>query len=414
MLEFSYGFTMKICFVTESFYPEINGCAVHVRLLAEKVHNAGHDVLIVTRRPSITYPRSEIVSGCPVLRIGPDNRYGMIGRYLGMLTIMVPLFIHRRQYDIALMAAPRILGAPVIVLMKLLGKKCVVKPDSCGEMDGSYALNQLAPKSLIRVLATTYFWIRNLVLKRADAYIAISEVISNEICNMGIDNRLIVKIPNGVDINKFAPLENAEKRLLRVKQGLPEEAIIFAYCGRLTREKGLRSLLRVWKKVTDRFDNTHLLLVGSGKGLSLDCESELKKFVMENGLDKHVTFTGPVEDVASYVGCADIFVLPSITEALGIALIEAQLCGIPAIATKVGGIPDVVTHDVNGLLVSPDNDDDLLNASIELISNNEKRIGLGLAARKLAVERFSISRVTQSYISLLDAVEQSTLTSQEI
>ena len=405
---------MKICFVTESFYPEINGGSVHSRLLAEKFRDAGHDVLIVTRRPGDSYLRSEIISGCQVLRAGLDNRYGMIGRYLGMVTILPPLIIHRRQYDIVLIAAPRILGAPVVALMKLLGKKCVVKPDSCGEMDGSYALNQVAPRSLIHVLATTYFWIRNMVLKRADAYIAISEVVSDEICNMGIDNRRVIKIPNGVDVDKFSPLENTDKRLLRVKQGLPEEAIIFAYCGRLTREKGLRSLIRVWKKVTDRFENTHLLLVGSGKGLSLDCEGELKEFIMENGLEKHVTFTGPVEDVASYVSCADIFVLPSITEALGIALIESQLCGIPAIATKVGGIPDVVTHDVNGLLVSPDNDDDLLNASLELISNKAKRIRLGLAARKLGVERFSISRVTQSYLSLLDAVEQSTEISQEI
>lgn len=405
---------MKICFVTESFYPEIDGGAVHSRLLAEKFHDAGHEVLIVTRRPKPSYPRDEVVSGCPVLRVGLDDRYGMIGRYLGMLTILIPLIKHRHQFDVVLIAAPRILGAPVVILMKLLGKKCVIKPDSCGEMDGSYALQQLAPGSLTGVLAKSYFWARNMILKRADAYVAISSVVSNEICNMGIDSRRVAKIPNGVDINKFAPLEEAEKHSLRVKQGLPEGAIIFAYCGRLTHEKGLSSLLRVWKKVTSKFENVHLLLIGSGDGMSLNCEGQLKDFVRENRLEKHVTFTGPVEDVASYLGCADIFILPSLTEALGIALIEAQLSGIPAIATQVGGIPDVVIHDVNGLLVAPDNDDDLLKAAIELIGDSVKRAGLGLAARKLAVERFSISRVTQSYLSLFDAVEKSTVTSQEI
>ena len=78
-----------------------------------------------------------------------------------------------------------------------------------------------------------------MILKRADAYIAISAVVSNEICNMGIDSRRVAKIPNGVDIYKFAPLDDAEKHSLRVKQGLPEGAITFAYCGRLTHEKGL-------------------------------------------------------------------------------------------------------------------------------------------------------------------------------
>jgi glycosyltransferase involved in cell wall biosynthesis len=395
---------MKICFVTESFYPEIDGGAVHSRLLAEKFHDAGHDVLIVTRRPRPSYPRNEVVSGCPVIRAGLDDRYGMVGRYLGMLSVLPPLIAHRRQYNIALISAPRILGAPVVVLMKLLGKKCIIKPDSCGEMDGTYALNQIAPGSLVFALAIVYFRLRNFFLKRADAYIAISSIVSDEICNMGIESRLIKIIPNGVDINKFMPHENNEKRSLRVKHGLQEKAIIFAYCGRLTREKGLISLLRVWKTVTDNFDNTHLLLIGSGENMSLDCEDQLRDFVKENGLDKFVTFTGPVEDVSSYLGCADIFVLPSLTEALGIALIEAQLCGIPAIATRVGGIPDIITHNVNGLLVAPDNDNELSNAAVELISNSAKRVKLGLAARKSGVERFSITRVTESYLSLLNAV----------
>ena len=405
---------MKICFVTESFYPEIDGGAVHSRLLAEKFHDAGYEVLIITRRPKLSYPRNEKVSGCPVLRVGLDDRYGMMGRYLGMLTILPPLISHRKQYDVVLIAAPRILGAPVVVLMKLLGKKCVIKPDSCGEMDGSYALQQLAPGSLKSVLAKTYFWIRNMILKRADAYVAISSVVSKEIRNMGIDSRRVVKIPNGVDINKFTPLEQIEKHSLRVKRNLPEEAITFAYCGRLTHEKGLSSLLRVWKEVASRFENVHLLLIGSGDGMSLSCETQLKDFVSENGLEKQVTFTGPVEDVAAYLSCADIFVLPSLTEALGIALIEAQLCGIPAIATRVGGIPDVVTHEVNGLLIAPENDAELLDAAMELVNDSVKRIEQGVAARKLAVERFSISRVTQSYLSLLNAVEQSTVISQEI
>lgn len=405
---------MKICFVTESFYPEIDGGAVHSRLLAEQFHDAGHDVLIVTRRPKLSYPRNDVVSGCPVLRVGLDDRYGMMGRYLGIVTILPPLIMRRRQYDVVLIAAPRILGAPVVVLMKLMGKKCVIKPDSCGEMDGSYALQLLAPESVKAVLAKIYFWIRNFILKRADAYVAISSVVSNEICNMGIDSRRVVKIPNGVDINKFTPLDDAEKYSLRKKRGLPEGAITLAYCGRLTHEKGLSSLLRVWKKVTGKFENVHLLLIGSGDGMSLSCEGELKDFVRDNRLEKYVTFTGPVEDVASYLGCADIFVLPSLTEALGIALIEAQLTGIPAIATQVGGIPDVVTHEVNGLLIASENDDELLDATMDLMGDSAKRTEQGIAARKLAVERFSISRVTQSYLSLLDAVVQSTVIGQKV
>ena len=65
-----------------------------------RFHHAGHDVLIYTRRAKASYPRDEVVSGCPVIRVGLDDRYGMIGRYLGMLTILPPLIIQRHQYDV--------------------------------------------------------------------------------------------------------------------------------------------------------------------------------------------------------------------------------------------------------------------------------------------------------------------------
>jgi len=393
---------MKICYVTESFYPEINGCAVQARLLSEKFADLGHNILIVTRRPSASFARNEIVSKCPVIRVGPGNHYGMLGRYLGMFTILMPLFIHRRKYEIVLISAPRILGATVVLFMKLLGKKCVVKPDSLGEMDGSYALKQLRQKSFLYFIANSYFRVRNLGLKRADAYIAISTPNYDEICGIGIDSKLVFRIPNCVDEDRFIPLNMSQRRTLRARQGLSEDAVIFAYTGRLTREKGLVSLLHAWKKITEKFENVHLLLIGTGKGLTLDCEGELIEFIQTNAMGKYVTFTGAVEDVTSYLCCADVFVLPSITEALSIALLEAQLCGIPAIATQVGGTPDVIIHDKNGLLVRPNNDDDLFNAAVELISNNEKRVRLGVSARKLGVEKFSANGVTKSYISLFE------------
>lgn len=395
---------MNICFVTESFYPEIDGGAVHSRLLAEHLQKAGNNVLIVTRRPRIAYPRREIISGCLVFRVGLDDRFGVVGRYLGILTILLPLITNRRKYDIVMIAAPRIIGAPVIMLMKLMGKKCVVKPDSCGEMDGSYALRQLESGTFTNFAATTYFRIRNSILKRAHAYIAISSVIHGEMRDMGIGSELIVDIPNGVDIDKYKPLNDHRKRSLRIDQQLPEKAVIFAYCGRLTSEKGLTSLLRVWKRLTEEYESLHLLLIGSGEGMSLDCEGELRSYVQENGLDRSVTFTGPLEDVRSYLNCADIFVLLSKTEALGIALIEAQLCGIPAIATRVGGIPDVITHNVNGVLVTPENDDELFVAASELVENYEKRIEMGLSAREMSAAQFSISLVKERYISLLKSV----------
>ena len=133
---------MKICFVAESYYPELDGGAVHARLFAEQLGASGNNVRVITRRNRKSYPRREVLGGIQVTRIGLTDRFGIVARYLCMLNIILPLVRSRHDCDIFLVAAPRILGLPVVLLAGLLGKRCVLKPDSCGEMDGSYVLGQ--------------------------------------------------------------------------------------------------------------------------------------------------------------------------------------------------------------------------------------------------------------------------------
>jgi len=398
---------LNICFITESFYPELDGGAVHSRQLAERLQASSVNIEIVTRHNQKSYPRREVLAGIPVQRVGLTDRYGILGRYLCMLSVSVCLMRNRRNYDVVMVAAPRILGAPAVLMAKVLGKKCVLKPDSCGEMDGSYALSGVASRSPVYWLAKAYFSMRNTLLKRADGYIAISDDVFREICDIGVTSRKIVKIPNGVDVERFVPVEQVEKLQIRASLGLSDTAIIFVFCGRLTREKGLHSLLRVWKKLTTEFGGLYLLLVGSGEGMSLSCEEEIRQYVKENGIDENVTFTGAVDDVRDYLHSADLFILPSLTEALGIALIEAQACGLPAIGSRVGGIPEVIDDGVSGLLVEPDQDDALLEAAERMIKNENMRVRFGAAARKRMLSQFSMSHVAEKYIGALGSMNQS-------
>ena len=398
---------MNICYVAESYYPQLDGGAIHSRMLAEQLHSAGNRVRVITRYSKPSYARNEIVGGLQVVRVGLIDRYGVLARYLGMFSVMLALVRNRNECNIILVAAPRILGFPVVLVAKLLGKKCILKPDSIGEMDGSYAYMHSKPGWVLYQVARTYFWLRNRILRRADSFIAISGVISEEIRGLGIDEERIFKIPNGVDIVKFAPLTAKEKPDIRNRFGLPVTATVFVYCGRLTKEKGLLSLLRAWKQLTDRFDRLYLLLVGSGDGMTLNCEEELRSFVEKNCLGKSVTFTGAVDDVRDYLHCSDVFILPSITEAFGVALIEAQACGIPAIGTRVGGIPEVIVDRVNGILVAPDNVSELLAAATEMITDRYMREEYGLAARKLTVDRFSLAQVAEKYLDVMNAVSKS-------
>lgn len=398
------GQQISICIVTESFYPNLDGGAVYARLLAEQFSAKCGGVYVVTRRDFPEYPPSETLAGIPVIRVGPDNRLGILGRYTAMISVCIPLIKNRRNYDLVLVSNLRILGAPVIVLAKLLGKKCIVRTDSCGELSGHYAVSGMPKYSLKRLLITTYLRTRNFIISGADAFVAISNDIVGEFRAAKIPAKRINLIPNGVDTELFRPAKEAERNHLRLQFGLPVDALIFAYSGRLTREKGLSSLIRVWKMLTADFSNIHLLLIGSGCNMSLSCENELHSFVKQHHLEDSVTFTGRVDNVPEYLQCADVFIFPSQTEALGLALIEAQSCGLPAIGSNVGGIPDVIEHDISGKLVESGDDKQLYDAAMSLLSDSGMRSQMGNAGRQIVLDNFSLEHITESYLKLFNQV----------
>ncbi len=392
---------LGVCMVSESYYPNVDGGAIHSRLINERISDLGVNVLVVSLRNDSSYRRSEIIAGIPVTRVGWDSRLGRFFRYLAMLNVCIPLIRDRNKYDVIVVPMPRILALPAVIVARLLRKKCVIKPDTCGEMDGTYVLMDVSSRSSIYWLARQYFRLRNRIVTKADAFIAISEPIVQELLAIGIPGERIVKIPNGVDVERFSPVSTEKKRRLRESFGLSETQVVFMFCGRLSREKGLVLLLDVWKELAARFETAHLFLVGSGEGMTLGCEGQLRQMVAEYGLENSVTFTGEVDDVIPYLRCADIFVMPSWTESQCLALVEAQACGLPAIATRVGGLPEVVEHGVNGILVTLNDEMEMYEAAAELIKNGDTRVQLGSMARTTAVERFSIMQVANRYVSSL-------------
>lgn len=393
-----------ICIVAESFYPNLDGGAVYARLLAEQFSAHRRDVFIVTRRNTPDYPSHELLSGVPVYRVGPDDRLGILGRYLAMISVCVPLVKNRKNYDLVLVSNLRILGAPVLILARLLGKKCAVRTDSCGELSGSYAVKTLSPYSLKRLLVVAYFRLRNSILRKADAFIAISNDVAREFRAEKIPDSHIRLIPNGVDTDRYSPVDKIRKIYLRSQFGLPEYDLVFAYSGRLTREKGLDVLMRVWGKLAARFQAIHLVFIGTGHNMPLSCENELRLYVKQHCLERCVTFAGSVNTVAEYLQCADVFMFPSRTEALGLALIEAQSCGLPAIGANVGGIPDIIEHNVNGILVEPDNEKQLYDAAVSLVSDGRLRADMGSAGRQVVLEKFALENITESYLNLFNDV----------
>jgi glycosyltransferase involved in cell wall biosynthesis len=395
------SFTPRICLLTETYHPLVGGGETQARTLAEGLVAQGWQVFVLTRRHDAVLPRREIVGGVPVYRVSPSGaahwkKWGLL------LSVAPALWRLRRQYDLIFVSGFRVVGLTAVLLAILLGKRVILKADSLGEMSGDFFAGGLArfglrPNSL---LFRAFLGLRNRILRRADRFVAISTVVSEELMDHGVPGEQVERIPNSVDNGRFHPVGELEKLALRRQLGLPVEAQIVIYTGRLVRYKGLPLLLQVWRELQAQFDDAYLLLVGAG-GLDIDnCEEELRDYIVTHQLQESVSLTGNVRNVHHYLQAADIFVFPTENEAFGISLLEAMACGLAVVSTAVGGLGDIVTHDKNSLVVEAGNRQQLHREIVTLLTNPSQRKHLAERACDGVQQLFSTERAIQHYQNL--------------
>lgn len=396
-----------VCLMTETFHPVTGGGETQARVLAEGLRAAGGTVHVVTRLSDAALPRQEIIDGVPVHRIGPSGP-GHLRKWGMVLTAFPALIRLRRHYDVILVCGFRVLGIPAVMAGLLLGKPCVLKADSQGELSGRFFDPGLARMGLRhdRFPVRPLVLLRNVLLRRARRFVAMSSVIEREYLEGSIPANRIAVIPNSVDTAKFRPVPPSERGALRQKLGIPAGRPIAVFTGRLVTTKGLPTLLRAWRPVVAAHPDALLLLVGSG-GLGLqNCEAALKRYTSENALEGHVHFAGAVDNVNEYLQASDLFVFPTEEEAFGISVIEAMACGLPVVTTGVDGMRDIVRSGVDALLVPP-GDDAALARAIRRVLQADDRFGAMAAASMDSVrERYSVNDVVGSYRDLLASVRR--------
>jgi len=157
---------------------------------------------------------------------------------------------------------------------------------------------------------------------------------------------------------------------------------VVGYVGWLIPIKGVTYLVNAMAEVVHRHPNSLLLLVGKGDEKGEE-EIRLKKQVENLGLADNVRFLGWRPDVDEIMGCFDIFVLPSLNEGMGRVLVEAMAAGLPIVASRVGGIPDLVKDGENGLLVPPADTSALEKAISSLLHDGARRKRMGKAGKKM-------------------------------
>ncbi len=209
-------------------------------------------------------------------------------------------------------------------------------------------------------------------------------------------------IPNGVDTQRFRPCTVARGDIRR-RLGLAEDRLVIGSVGRMVPIKDYTTLLMAAQQLIGRGINLHVLLVGNGPEL----ESLDRRVRESEGLRNRVSFLGASEQVPELLNAMDIFVLPSLGEGMSNTLLEAMACGLPLVATRVGGNPEVVEDGRSGWLFAPGDIPALADCIERLATSAETRRALGGAARQRALTVFSLDRMIDSYCSLyVDAATQ--------
>ena len=396
----------KVCIFTETYYPVVGGGETQARILADGLVASGFSVIILTRRSDPALKRIEQLGEVTVYRLPPVGR-GQLKKW-GLLFSSLPRLIHlRHHYDIIFVSGFRIIGISAVLVSKIFGKACVLKADSQGEMSGDFFEAGLARLRMhpSRLPFRIFLNIRNAILKRANAFTAITSDIATELIDIDVDTDAIYMIPNSVDTVRFCPVNEQQKQELRRNLNIPPANTTVIYTGRLVSYKGLPLLLKVWEKIQREHDNVNLLLVGMG-GLDIhNCEDQLKEYVIRNKLEKSVRFTGSVQNVPEYLQAADIFAFPTENDAFPSSLIEAMTCSLPVVTTPVGAINTIINDRQNGLIVKPGDFQQLHDALDSLITDHVLAAQLGRAAWQTVQERYSADIVTQQYIDLFCSID---------
>jgi glycosyltransferase involved in cell wall biosynthesis len=398
---------VKICIFTETYYPVVGGGETQARLLAEGLITNGHSVIVLTRRSDAALRQHENYGDVSVYRLAPVGS-GQLKKW-GLLLSSLPALVRLRdQYDLIFVSGYRIIGLTAVLVGKLFRKPVVLKADSQGEMSGEFFESGLRKFSVSRssLPFRLFLGFRNVILKKADAFSAISPEIASEWTSSKVPLNKIHLIPNGVDTTCFAPVNAKQKSFLREKLNLPQDALIAIYTGRLVSYKGLPLLLKVWNEFRPRHVNALLLLAGTG-GLDIhNCETQLHDYVVSAGLEKNVWFLGSVQNIPEYLQAADLFVFPTENDAFPSSLIEAMSCGLPIVTTPVGAIKTIVAHQETGLLVQPGNRQQLYEALVAIVSDKTLASRLGKAGRQIVEERYSVGNTVGKYLSLFESTLQ--------
>jgi glycosyltransferase involved in cell wall biosynthesis len=375
---------MNIGMLIARFPPYVGGTEIQCDRLSRTLAARGQHVVILTELPSRHPPIQESPKSIEVRRFQTFG-FPPLSSLIFCLRALWNL-VRQPQFDVLhahMIASPSILA---VMAGKLTHKKTVVKVACSGQYgDVSTAQHSFLGR-----------WKLKLVLQNVDRLVCLTREMEKELLAAGASRNKIVRIPNGIDTDKFRPSRNdGEKRQLQVTLGLSPDSFNILFMGRLTPQKRPDLVIEAFQQAFAHQPKMKLVMLGDGP-----LRAELQKRVQSAGFQSQVKIPGNHPESELYTRCFDLFVLPSEAEGMSNSLLEAMATGLPSIATRNGATEELIKDGENGILIPPGDAGALANAMISLVNDPARAVRLGKAARELMQNTYQMNVVAQQYETL--------------
>ena len=304
------------------------------------------------------------------IAMGGDQDIGLIGRVRKLIRTERPALVHlhsRRGSDVWGAIAARLEGVPTVM---------------------SRRNDNPEPRG----------WF-HLKYKLYDRVVAISEGIEQVLLHAGLSPEKVVCVHSAVDTQRYRPHRD-DMDWFRHEFDLADDELTIAMAAQFIARKGHRTLISALPAVLAVHPRTRVLLFGQGPEMVA-----MRKRVQGAGLEQQVVFAGFRNDLERVLPCVDVMVHPAEMEGLGVALLQAAACGLPIVAGRAGGIPEIVRPGINGELIEPGDVAALSDYLIQLLGDAGLRQRYGHAGRALTLAEFSIDAMVEGNLKAYRAVE---------
>lgn len=253
---------------------------------------------------------------------------------------------------------------------------------------------------IISTIHNEYFGgvLREKLLRYTDRFCNLSTNVSQKAAEIIIQKKIVPAnkievVYNGINLKDFEIKRNEVCQRIHKELDIKENQPLLVSVGRLTKQKGYVYLFNAIKKVKIKYPNLVLIILGEGKD-----RGKLEREIKERKLKENIFLLGNKNNVPEYLATADVFVLASLWEGFGLVVAEAMASGLPVIATKVGGIPEIIIDNKNGFLVEAQNSNALTEKIDYVLSlPMDERKKIGRRARQTIEQKFSLENMVHNY-----------------